>query len=499
MTVGAATPPVYSFPGGCSQSDVAAGAAIHKAASRITPASTHSAADLENGNPDNLPWIPFSISLYGAPLASATYSITTFPGSTSGNSHTYTGDLLPWLSPKSTLTGTTGLLYFDLPLDAVRIPELISNVGATPFTIRVTATDTAGNSATPCVFSAFSTSGYHVLAPPLAWSEDTNYVYSGDSRSTHAYTIAQNSYGALYDGAEPVLSSGNAVRLIRYVVTNPGPLSVALDLAPGAWASTETWDAVRFDTQQRPTYGDGYNSYPYYGCARGSCNSPSTEVCSNATDACVAACGGSTSGFWYPADGHGEMCSSAPNWTGVSGAVASATATPLPYILQSGTETAASTKSVHGRYVIPAATSGTSGGPGVMVVYIARPYSVARTLPAIGAGLGWAFPPPTLTSKTGPWRQNLGEVFTDVVPGYCCGPGVTPAACRYAVETQGNKCTTRTYTYKHLSFYLELKAAQETVTGSWQPATYALSAAGDEIGELTVSTTTYSYTRTITK
>ncbi len=271
MTVGPDVPPVYTFPDptsaactaatpalGCVPSTVTSSQPIHKAATRLAPQATTDASVLEGANPDNLPWLQFSASPSGAPLVTASYQIKATAG---GTTTTYTGNLLPWVSPTSNLAATAGTILFDLPLDIVRIALLATTPGTVSLAVTISATDAAGNSAS--LQNAVSLT-YAIIGPPLFIAQDPYYPWALDLQSTFAYFIADATYPYLWLDSQRF--QNGQVRLVRYLVRNPTPYYVALNpgfLATSPTPTSDGWSLTEYHARRL----DPYDPYP------GSCDS----------------------------------------------------------------------------------------------------------------------------------------------------------------------------------------------------------------------------------
>ncbi len=139
----------------------------------------------------------------------------------------------------------TGYAYYDLPLTA---EMLDARTGALSLT--VTFTDAAGNSIT-----RNDTATLTVLAPPVGFYEDTSWQTASDPQSIYAYRLATNTYDKVYDSANSALhpaAQPAAARVLRYVVENPAPYPVSVDMSPGLASQfrlTETWLNNKYDLQ----------------------------------------------------------------------------------------------------------------------------------------------------------------------------------------------------------------------------------------------------------
>ena len=396
MTVGTAVPPVYDR-NGIGLEVVRPGETIHKASTRLASRTgTTSAGDLEGTNSDNLPWLQFAVSPTGSPLATATYSIEATAGGATKKS---SGDLAAWRSPQSSAVATSGAVYFDLPLDSVRIPLLTTASGAVVLKVTVEVTDVAGNKGGSQVELT-----YQVIGPPLNIVVDSNYSGSGARSSTYPYKIADGTYGMLFNGGDYMTFGGaQQVRLARLVVTNPAPEPVALDvsgIATGTWSMTETWSGNQGGVTGTATFNDR-TCPPDNGYA--------TKHLS------MYAPRGGTLGNQDPGP-------ASVGWNGVAATANLASiaelrdGSPLP--------------KVAGRYIVPAASG---SAPGVVSLYVARPLAVSRPGPALGP---W------------PYRNDQGTLYTYASETNnsvgCCAQGyLTTTYYEYSscIICGGNKCS----------------------------------------------------------
>jgi hypothetical protein len=347
MTVGTEVPPVYAR-NGAGFVVVTAGTRIHKAATRLaSPTLTTGPGDLEEKNPDNLPWLQFAVSLTGAPITAGSYSIE---AKSEGKTKTYSGDLIPWRSPQSADGATSGNVYFNLPLDSVRIPLLTS--AAKPVAVKVTinVTDAAGNIGGDTVDLE-----YEAIGPPLNIVLDDGYLTANTRNSTYPYKIGNGTYGVLFDANDrTTFGDTQQVRLVRYVITNPSSQPVALDVSgvgSGSWTLTERWAGKRSGAEGQVKFNDS--------------TCPGDNDLASRRRPMYTPPGGPTKEIEPGAGFFDEMVQVA-----VSSLFALAEnrdASPVP---QAG-----------GRYIVPAASG---SAPGVISLYVTRPLAVAR-LVALGA------------------------------------------------------------------------------------------------------------------
>jgi hypothetical protein len=400
MTVG--TEEVYNR-NGARLEVIAPDETIHKAATRLAarPPLTTSPADLEGSNPDNLPWLQFKVSLTGSPLAAATYTIKAKVGSTMRE---YSGGLLPeWLSPQSSAGAMSGDVYFDLPLDSVRIPMLMAAVGTVTLEVGVHVTDAAGNEGGIEVPLK-----YAVIGPPLNIVIDSEYPRAGAPKSTHPYLIANGTgpygYGTLFNASDvTTFGPEQQIRLMRLVITNPAPQPVALDVSSiaGSWKMNETWTgnqsgvigSATFNGQTCPgnrrDAAEHIEMYAPLGDPDESARSPDPEVAS-------------------------------AGWSGV------AATSDLSSVVELRNGSAA--QRVGTRYIVPAADG---SAPGVLSLYVTRPLAVSRAgAPALDHH-----------DQNVPYTNNVGTRYTyanDTPSPVCCAQGYrTSSYFKYHIEWGG--------------------------------------------------------------
>jgi hypothetical protein len=382
MTVGTAVPPVYEHKG-VGLVVLTAGATIHKAATRLAspttsppPPASPRPGDLEDKNPDNLPWLMFAVSLTGAPVVAASYSIE---AKSQGTTKTYSGDLIPWRSPQSGEAATSGDVFFNLPLDSVLVPMLTTAAGPVAVKVAVEVTDEAGNKGGDEVELA-----YQVIGPPLNIVVDADYPKHAATNSTHYYQIANGSYGALFNAGDlQTFGPTQQVRLARIVVTNPAPEPVALDvpgITTGTWTITETWSGNQSEVTGTTMFNDK------------TCPGDNHDAANHVT-------------MYAPLGGLGpkppDPTLASIGWTGVAARAGLASLAEL----RDGSPLA----NVGTRYIVPAASG---SAPAVVYLYVTRPLAVSRAgAPALGAA---------------PFRNDMGTLYTygrDTNSPSCCADG----------------------------------------------------------------------------
>jgi hypothetical protein len=378
------------------------GGHIYKAATRLAPEAPPDAAELEVTNSANIPVLRFSVPFRpstDAPITTARYTVAA-SCTGCGALPAATGSLLP--SP----TPTPQALQYLLPLTTDTVPALGAALGPVTLTVTLDLADAAGNEATITGFG-FT---FHVIGPPLAVVEDTGYPGYGDPRSTYPYRVAGpnagvDSYDTLWKPDAPSFF-GNAVRLLRYVISNPSPQPVAVSAtfgqaAGGSWKVAESWmGAALTERPSSPILSDPSSAAPFvidgfvfhqatywatpYGTA--GANLGGTEI------GPFPCAGGHLGG--YAAHRIGDR---ATKWTCIP-SMAGATETsvfstgPVAASLfaghqQGGGEVLAPDRDAGGTmFVVPGASGAV---PGTLVLYLTRPLAATRTRPlqlnALGA------------------------------------------------------------------------------------------------------------------
>lgn len=213
------------------------GGDFYKAWSRLSGGGDMTASELETTNANNIPVLRFVVPYNrntDSPVETPTFvahvscppPCPVYPDAT--------GELLPSATPDDQRA------LFDLPLSTETIPALASLLGPADVSITLTVADAAGNAVTVPGFNF----KFHAIGPPLALTEDTQYPAAARPESTFAYHLADNTYGGMW-ALGPQFAS-NAVRLVRYFITNPTPEPVAVQLeyaqdARGSWQAVESW------------------------------------------------------------------------------------------------------------------------------------------------------------------------------------------------------------------------------------------------------------------
>lgn len=393
----AAVPAAYQFPAGATKVAPIAAAGVWKAATRLGWNTQPTPVILEGTNPDNIPFIQIALPVSSgwSPTAAATFSIDV-------GSDVVTGDLIPWRGSSS----TAATEYYDVPLSSNLAPALATMTTA-PLTVTVTVdvTDAAGNSGSTSIDVPFS-----VVGPPLHVTQDTAYPTYNDPKSTYPHRLAANSYPTLWD---PLSTSfiQNQVRLVRYIISNPAPVPIALSAAivqdpGGSWRAFETWNpfdaGVYFTWTYLNAYGNGQGSFgfdgktfydPTYYCVGGNAvGTPCYQInggiegptssypCTAAGTTLLAHIAGN-SGRWQ-CIANNYYSSPAPTSAVYSRSNVAAVFFHGPQ--QGGGEVTPPSKDAgNTMFVVPAAFGST---PGTLVLYLTRPLAATR---ASDHPLGW--------------------------------------------------------------------------------------------------------------
>jgi hypothetical protein len=454
----AVMPPAYVL--SAPKSPIPENSDIWKTSPRLAWASAPSVAQLEGANPDNTPALRWAVAYNpatDAPIASGQFSVTvSYAG----------GPSLPPATGTLWPAGTgTGVAYFVLPLSANLIPQLASIASAATLSVTLTVADLVGNTTT----TPAKTWTFHTTAPALAVVEDTTYPAANDPRSTYPYTLSGNSYAKLFDATTPAFAAEQGVRLVRYLVSNPYSVPLAISEPDGQWHAEETWQ----DTIQSAS-SLGYigvvdvpltTQGPALYCPTGAnCPCPGAS-CAIWTD----------SGYKDPKSNTACLYIHRPYadstaWEHACQVDPSSVAAPPPVLVSPGAAAsafsyvgAAAASRASGTFdvefmgtvvtgtisvpVVPAATT----GPGVMVVYVARP-----------ANLGVAGRLRPLTATASPWTQPAGQqlsLMSANASGYTAAYRIDPIIG-------------------------QLTAAYDVLDLSWQPLTWRVSAdAASLVGE----------------
>ena len=368
------------------------GGHVYKAATRLSAGGPPDAGELETTNGANVPvlrfYVPFNPST-DSPVATARFRIAvTCP--LCGPVPPASGELLP--SP----TVVPQAVYYDLPLSTETIPALATVSGPASLAVTLDLADAAGNAASVGGFG-FT---FHVVGPPVVVALDDAYPTYGDLRGTHAYKVAGatpavDTYSTLWDGAAPNFFGG-AVRLVRYIVSNPSPLPVAISpdfiqSAAGSWKMVETWprqswteDPINPVISNSSTavahYIDGFTFYQATYWAQ-----TYTGGAPNAEGAAFPCAGGWTWGWAAHRIGDTAtkyICSPVtpvgPTETAVFSTAPVSPQVFAGYQAGGGEVLAPATDATGTMLVVPGAVG---SAPGILVLYLTRPVTAPRTRP----------------------------------------------------------------------------------------------------------------------
>lgn len=436
MTVGkdtaglALVPAVHEYADPTPLTIPSAGGHVYKAATRLGWVAPPTAAVLEDpvsGNPDNIPvlqfWVPY-VEGVDAPIVSATYAVSI---ACAGCSYAdATGPL--WPSPSQ----APGVLLFDLPLSSNLVPALPYLPAAATLAVTVRVSDAAGNqsSVTPVSLT------FHTIGGPLAISEDLSYPGQREPRSTYPYTIATGLYSDLFALSPAAFLPEQQVRLIRYLVSNPAPSSVALALPriAGGWRMVETWPG----SAGTPL---GTVTYPVANivCSR-------APTCGGTTP--IAYGGGSAGGGCGTSPPH-NMTPATDNPVVVSGDLAT-----FAYAQNQGVDLAPAVRTPAGQVVVPPAEG---GAPGVVALYVGRPAGApARSyvLPWTGSG----------------YQYVVEDAWTKIWQG-------TTVCCDYDAESRRCFQFAAPTTWAGTRFIRTLAAGVDSLEGSFEIVTNGMSGA----------------------
>lgn len=356
-------PAVVKLPTGATKISVVGSTHIYKASGRLSwGAAPPSAAELyaQDGVTRNVPFLVFDVPVVAAeaPLVpTATFTISCTSGC--GGAPDSSGQLIP--DPSFTSNPRRWLL----PLSLETAPQLASiGNAAGRLRVSISVTDDAGNVGTQRVDLSF-----HVIAPPLVWSEDPAYSSAADLKSIFAYRrsgVATANYEQAFNSGNPQLLNGQ-VRMVRYIVQNASAVPAAISVTPSSstYSQVERWDDVT------DSLGSTTNLLRYNHCFSAWLG-PSFCAASPATFKYQD---------YYPApDCSGIPSTIPPSGTalGSESAVASAPLSADGFLNpQPAGGESTTAQALGGAFLVPAA-SGTT--PGKLVVYLTRPVAVARSV-----------------------------------------------------------------------------------------------------------------------
>lgn len=341
---------------------------VLKAASRLSWGATPpTPAQLLGQDPSilNVPFLVFDVTPSLAPTVSATYSVNCIASCPDGTSSQALGSGALWLLEQS-----GGKLRYVLPLTSDLFPALAWVTGPAPvLRVVVLVTDAAGNQQTLAPIDIT----FHVLSPPVLLVEDSSYSQAGDTASEYPYSASGGTYALAFD-ASPARFINGQVRLVRYLLRNPipQPVAVQLPLNSGVWSSYEVWndDVAPFPAPYQPyTAPDGsaLNTTWDFGPGCGyplfpSCYTSSTRRLTHSTGEQDA----------YFCDGRLPPTAT----TGHPTQKASAALASVAYQSTGALDESLSAVPLPGGYVRVPPASGSS--PGMLAIYVVRPTGPAR-------------------------------------------------------------------------------------------------------------------------
>lgn len=361
------------------------GGHIYKASTRLSGGAM-TATELETTNSNNVPVLRFVVPLNGGAAASVnlpTFTVHTTCASACGTPPDASGTLL------RAATTSAGVALFELPLTTETVPALAQVQGAATLSFTLTVTDAAGNSSTAPGFNFL----FHVIGPPVAIAEDTQYPGTRAPNSTYAYSLSDGTYARMWDPTWWTTNQGGDanVRLARLILTNPFTTPVALKLgyvqaSGGSWRAVETW---QWSTSAVGTSVsvDGFSLHnpllvrPTV-VAVGSCSGDTSMACATGYAHAV----GDVSTGLVCLDTVPAAVRSAP--TSDSGAFSSSDVAIASYRIApelGNQERSPNTDASRTWTLVPAAQGGV---PGTLVVYLLRPVTATRSRPV---GTGWVY------------------------------------------------------------------------------------------------------------
>ncbi len=400
------------------------GGHFYKAWSRLSAGEEMTASELETTNARNIPVLRFAVPFNrntDAPLETPTFVARLSCPFPCPEYPDASGQLLP----AAAMDDQRAL--FELPLATETVPALAQIQGPGALSIRVTVADAAGNSTTASGFDFV----FHVIGPPLAIVEDEQYPTNAqaDGSATFAYHVSDNTYAQLWDGAR---FPNAAVRLMRYIITNPTTEPVALQLsyaqaAGGSWRAYEYWSWYNVgqpwflgqSTSQKTECHDA-KSYAIDGF------SFAQPFCTTAGSAvqCWTGTAWSTAGiilfhrmgdrtYRFLCDSSALRDATSEDTAGVSSA-AGITLEPFRVAPELGGQERAPDTDGSGQWVMVPAASGAT--PGTLVVYLKRPAGAARS-PALNWNMN-AVPGSEAADHYQTWEYMEWIRWSSPSPGY---------------------------------------------------------------------------------
>jgi hypothetical protein len=412
---------------------------------RLSGGPNISAAEIEGPNARNVPFLQISIPVNpatDAPISSVTYSITVHPSGPTSN-----GSLLPGARTAAAVQ------YYDLPFTSETVPALTAVTGSpVGLNATITATDAAGNVTTKLIETGTADSiTFHIVGSPLFFAEDTSYSSSGDGRSIYPFSLASATYANKFGGS----NGGELARVARFRVFNPHPIAVpfAASFATFIAAGVEEWDDL--------VWSAGSRQWDVRG---GGCEPVDISPClgvSGQNQPFQASLGGPFSC---------EAASNPQSHSNPSAQVFSSTAGQMS-AWNSGNESVAA--QTYGNRVLVPAAFGT--GPGVVVLYVGRPFG------------SFGLPPYVSTTLGNP--DGLSRYYRFVQDLYLRGALVSQSVCDCDMSRPPICNKTEVYDFVQRRWTQALTAASETYSGTLAVTTYALVAPNQDLGEGNTSQT----------
>lgn len=493
----AIVPPSYTY-ASTTKNTIASLGHIYKVASRLTWATTPTASVLESTNPDNIPFLQFTIP-YNASAESAITTVTA-QVACSGCPNPAPVAVPVLLSP----TSSSSQNVYDIPLAANSIPGLSQVTGTAVLTVALSATDAAGNTGTSSNITVY----FHVLGPPVAFVEDGGYAASGDPKAVGTYTVANGNYHLLYDAAATTFAPEGQVRVIRYIITNPAsvPVAISASLQSGSVAVLEDW----LGAGEKMTTDYTLDGFTFSKTARYKASTSTLVPSTCLTPSTCAAvfygphpCGadfntltpshvpGATSQF---------TCTTGFSTKPANQLDLAPTTTPLAalvgYLPAFGQYDSVKAQALSGGQIVVPAASG--GVPGKVALYLSRSRVTTRTVPLV-----WQKVNPTATTPVR-YERHIADamvwdgVATATLPKTSCGVWATnvndgSTYCSYPSAFTSDPLY-RTYNAHRWTTYLD--TATEEVQGSLTVESHGLNAS-TLIGEAAPVVTGLSVTRSI--
>jgi hypothetical protein len=478
-----------------SKTVVAMNGEVFKLASRLSAGGPPDAGELESTNAANIPTLRFAVHFdptFEAPVATATFTAQVSCATCAYPERT--GSLLA--SPKV----DPAFVYFDLPLASEAIPDVASVPSTATVDVKLNLVDAAGNTASGIAGGTYT---LHVLGPSLAVAEDLAYAASGDPKSTFMFPVGAAAYASLFDPTAQAFLPDKQVRLIKYVVTNPWSVPVALDVSTIAtgWSATETWTG---EVRQMPGIAYAGDGFTFGGIVdwSASCTAVATFPCGGtAADQSakfpIHLAGAATQYTCEPKPAVGTTSPWVSPPLDIVGAQQATAPLEIHAFIPGGPWDSTPAPTAGGLPVVPPATA---TAPGRLHVYVTRPagLSSARTVPLAFGALNPASAIPRF--ETWHWDHwwntdpTVGScttlVLTNVFDCTLCG-GCLPCD----VWLPAPSSFMHWWAYRHIRY---LSAAADNLTGTLVLSSRGLLPDGvTAVGEETVQVTGVPVGRTI--